>query len=80
VQHIFAFIEFMVIHVKARRVIIGSQQPWHVHSLEFVSPSACSQLTEHRGIANAACPYVALSGLYQSAGIHSFIHSFIHSC
>jgi hypothetical protein len=30
-------------------------------------------LTEHRGIASVACPHVALSGLYQSAVIHSFI-------
>jgi hypothetical protein len=30
-------------------------------------------LTEHRGIANAACPYVALSGLYHR---FLFIHKF----
>jgi hypothetical protein len=34
-----------------------------------------SQLTEHSGIASAACPHVALSGLYQSTVIHSFTHS-----
>jgi hypothetical protein len=32
-------------------------------------------LTEHRGIASAACPHVTLSGLCQSAVSHSFIHS-----
>jgi hypothetical protein len=32
-----------------------------------------SQSTEHRGKASAACPHVALSGLYQSTVIHSFI-------
>jgi hypothetical protein len=32
-----------------------------------------SQLTEHRGIASADCPHVALSGLCQSTVIHSFI-------
>jgi hypothetical protein len=33
---------------------------------------------EHRGIASAACPHVALSGLCQRAIIHSFFRSFIH--
>jgi hypothetical protein len=38
-----------------------------------------SQLTEHRGIASAACPHVALSigAIHQSAVIHSFIHVII---
>jgi hypothetical protein len=32
-----------------------------------------SELTEHRGIASAACPHVALLELYLSTVIHSFI-------
>jgi hypothetical protein len=34
--------------------------------------------SEHCGIANAACPYVALSGLYQSA-VHLFGYKMVPS-
>jgi hypothetical protein len=40
---------------------------------KFLWQHADSFIHSHRGIANAACPYVASLGLYQSAVIHSFI-------
>jgi hypothetical protein len=57
------------------------QSSWHPLPWTYPPPFSTwpdgivpsSQLTEHRGIASAACPYVALSGLHQSAVIHSFI-------
>jgi hypothetical protein len=39
----------------------------------FGSTQIHSIIHSYRGIANAACPYVASSGLYQSAVIHSLI-------
>jgi hypothetical protein len=33
------------------------------------------RVDEHRGIESMVCLHVALSGLYQSAVIHSFIHA-----
>jgi hypothetical protein len=40
---------------------------------KFLWQHADSFIHSHRGIANAACPYIVSSGLYQSAVIHSFI-------
>jgi hypothetical protein len=46
---------------------------WLATSLGF---ELISRFFEHRGIASVVCLHVALSGLYKSAVIHSFIHSF----